>query len=204
MSQLAMEGIHNQQWPPDSGKTLFCEYLANTEADRRIQAEEKRLGISTSATTATGTGSSAGRRPSRGIGSLFSKATKDAIASTVNVEPHPLPRSASGDTLETETTSGANANAAVGSDRHLPPQSLRAPTPPPPPMIDMDALFKKTTQATPAIYYLPLTEEQVAEKRRLRQEQEANKKPSSSSSLSASLSETNHRAEETHQETTQQ
>ncbi|OMO56002.1 hypothetical protein CCACVL1_26833 [Corchorus capsularis] len=133
--------VYNLQWPPNGGRLLVADFVDPQEVKMRLEAPPK---------TPTTPG------------------TSGPTAPQVQPQPQPSPRQQI-------------------SRQQLPPPSLppppplsnppsvreRLPPPPPPPekldppIVTLDDLFRKT-KATPRIYYLPLSEEQVAAKRAAR------------------------------------
>ncbi|OMP02499.1 hypothetical protein COLO4_11045 [Corchorus olitorius] len=133
--------VYNLQWPTNGGRLLVADFVDPQEVKMRLEAPPK---------TPTTPG------------------TSGPTAPQVQPQPQPSPRQ-------------------LVSRQQLPPPSLppppplsnpppvreRLPPPPPPPekldppIVTLDDLFRKT-KATPRIYYLPLSEEQVAVKRAAR------------------------------------
>lgn len=129
------DAVYNLQWPPNGGRLLIAEFVDPQEVKIRVEAPQTP--------------------------------TPAAIAPPVtnvppSVQPEPSPRQP--------------------RQQHAPPPSLppppptnnlaqareQLPLPPPPaipdkvdtPIVTLDDLFRKT-KATPRIYYLPLSDEQV-------------------------------------------
>lgn len=128
--------VYNLRWPPNGGKLLVAEFVDAEEVKARLEAPPQPP----AAPATAGPGASA----------------------TV---PLPSPRQTS---VRQQTTQQPSlppppplSNLSPVRERVLPP-----PPPPPladkvePPIVTLDDLFRKT-KATPRIYYLPLSEEQV-------------------------------------------
>ncbi|CAL0327942.1 unnamed protein product [Lupinus luteus] len=130
--------VYNLQWPPNGGRLLVAEYVEPEEVKMKLEPPPSLA-------------------PSIGSG--------PAVPPAPSSQPEPSPR----------------------QHRELPPSTLPPPPPPPPlsklppvaierlpsppplpekaelPIVTLDDLFRKT-KATPRIYYLPLSEVQVAAK----------------------------------------
>ncbi|XP_019417400.1 PREDICTED: apoptotic chromatin condensation inducer in the nucleus-like [Lupinus angustifolius] len=128
--------VYNLQWPPNGGRLLVAEYVEPEEVKMKLEPPTSQA-------------------PSLSSGPAVPLAPPSS-------QPEPPPR--------------------LHRDLPPPPATLppppplfppvareRLPSPPPflekadPPIVTLDDLFRKTT-ATPRIYYLPLSEEQVAAK----------------------------------------
>ncbi|KAK7281037.1 hypothetical protein RIF29_08681 [Crotalaria pallida] len=130
--------VYNLQWPPNGGRLLVADY---------VDPEEVKLKLEPPPTPA----------PSVGGG--------PAVPSAPPSQPEPSPRQ------HREQPPAPATLPPPPPLAKLPPPVARErlPSPPPriekvdPPIVTLDDLFRKTT-ATPRIYYLPLSEEQVAAK----------------------------------------
>ncbi|XP_058096671.1 uncharacterized protein LOC131242198 [Magnolia sinica] len=128
--------LYNLQWPPNGGHLLTADFVDPQEAKTRMEAPpQPSVAPSHTPTAAPSTPSLQPQQP-------FLR--KNSLNQSL---PPPPPLPVSG----------------------LPPARERLPLPssppknPDPPTLTLDDLFKKT-RATPRIYYLPLSEEQVAAK----------------------------------------
>ncbi|KAI3661466.1 hypothetical protein MP638_003939 [Amoeboaphelidium occidentale] len=151
-AQNAMKSLHGKQWPQSTGKYLAVEGISYEASREMIKTEEKKSGRPVS--NAAGRAGNAGPMMG-GFKSIFSRATKEAVRSTLTSNPvvngsmASSTENISADNITTsesgQTKVAANASNADGSSAKL------------------DVLFRKTL-ATPHIYYLPLTEKQVQQK----------------------------------------
>ncbi|KAK6258929.1 hypothetical protein SCA6_013403 [Theobroma cacao] len=135
--------IYNLQWPPNGGRLLVADFVDPQEVKMRLEAPPQ---------TPTTPGTS---------GSIAPQAQSTS-------QPQPSPRQ--------QVPRQQLPPPALPPPPPLsnpPPVRERLPLPPPPPekldppIVTLDDLFRKT-KATPRIYYLPLSEEQVAAKRAAR------------------------------------
>lgn len=129
--------VYNLQWPPNGGRLLVAEYVDPQEVKMKLEP---------------------------------SPVQAPSFSATPTVPPAPP-------TSKPETSCQHREQPPVPATlppppplSQLPPASReRLPSPPPlpekadPPIVTLDDLFRKT-RATPRIYYLPLSEEQVAAK----------------------------------------
>ncbi|KAK7305975.1 hypothetical protein VNO77_43889 [Canavalia gladiata] len=130
--------VYNLQWPPNGGRLLVAEYVDPDEVKMKLEAPPTpAASVSNVPIVPPGPPSSQPEpspRPHR--------------------EQHPVP---------------ATLPPPPPLSKPPPVARDRLPSPPPlpekvdPPIVTLDDLFRKTT-ATPRIYYLPLSEEQVAAK----------------------------------------
>uniref|UniRef100_A0A2P2MTG2 SAP domain-containing protein n=1 Tax=Rhizophora mucronata TaxID=61149 RepID=A0A2P2MTG2_RHIMU len=141
--------VYNLQWPPNGGRLLVAEFVDQQEVKMRLEAPPQ-----SPATPVT-----------------------RAAAATPALQPQPSPtKHVSRQHLPPETPLPPPPPL---SSPPLAKERLPHPPPPPlpekqdPPIVTLDDLFRKT-KAAPRIYYLPLSEEQVAAKRA-----EQGKKPGS-------------------------
>jgi len=128
--------VYNLQWPPNGGRLLVAEYVDAEEVKMKLEPPTQAAPISTAAVSPVPPTS----------------------------QPEPSPR------LHREQHSVPTTLPPPPPLSKPPPVARdRLPSPPPlpekvdPPIVTLDDLFRKTI-ATPRIYYLPLSEEQVAAK----------------------------------------
>ncbi|XP_019057410.1 PREDICTED: apoptotic chromatin condensation inducer in the nucleus isoform X2 [Tarenaya hassleriana] len=127
--------IYSLQWPPNGGRLLVAEFVGPEEVKAKVEAPQTAATLSQPAPPQSLPPSQPSPRPQG------SKAPTAALAQP----PLPSPTPAR--------------------------ERLQPPPPPPapvaeqqePPIVTLDDLFRKT-KATPRIYYLPLSEDQVAAK----------------------------------------
>jgi hypothetical protein len=147
-----MKSLHSKQWPQSTGKYLAVEGISYEASREMIKTEEKKSGRPVS----NAAGRAGKARPMMGgFKSIFSRATKEAVRSTLTSNPlvngsmASSTENISADNITTsesgETKVAVHASNTDGSSAKL------------------DVLFRKTL-ATPHIYYLPLTEKQVQQK----------------------------------------
>ncbi|OVA03319.1 SAP domain [Macleaya cordata] len=137
--------LYNLQWPPNGGKLLVAEFVEPQEVKMRAEATPPAAApVSTTPKTAP---------PSAPSSKPPQASPRQQVSRQQLPPPPPLPPA-----------------PPITSD-HPPPTRERLTLPPPPPLpknvdppiVTLDDLFRKT-RATPRIYYLPLSEEQVAAK----------------------------------------
>ena len=130
--------VYNLQWPPNGGRLLLAEFVNPQEVKNRVEAPQAPAAPANAAPIVPPTPPAS--QPQQ------SPRPRQQVAASPSLPPPP-PLSS-------------------------PPQAReRLPLPPPPPLpekhdppiVTLDDLFRKT-KATPRIYYLPLSEEQVATK----------------------------------------
>ncbi|XP_057428726.1 uncharacterized protein LOC130722115 [Lotus japonicus] len=132
--------VYNLQWPPNGGRLLIAEYVDPEDVKMKLEAPPPPppQAASVSVPTVAPAPSSSQPEPSP----------------RQQREQHPIP---------------VALPPPPPLSRAPPVARERLPSPPPlpekvdPPIVTLDDLFRKTT-ATPRIYYLPLSEEQVAAK----------------------------------------
>lgn len=130
--------MYNLKWPAYGGRQLVAEFVDPQEVKMRLEAPPQ--------------------------GPTTSGATVSAAPPTeASTHPKPSPR-------QQASRQQLPAPSALPPPPPLsnpPPAAERLPPPPPlekePPIVTLDDLFRKT-KATPRIYYLPLSEDQVAAK----------------------------------------
>nr|KJB18300.1 hypothetical protein B456_003G045500 [Gossypium raimondii] len=133
--------VYNLQWPPNGGRLLVADFVDPQEVKTRLDAPPR---------TPTTPGTSGSTAPQAQPASQPQPSSRQQVSrqqfpppSALLPPPPPLP--------------------------NPPPVRERLPLPPPPPekpdppIVTLDDLFWKT-KATPRIYYLPLSDEQVAAK----------------------------------------
>ncbi|XP_021833832.1 apoptotic chromatin condensation inducer in the nucleus [Prunus avium] len=131
--------VYNLQWPPNGGRLLVAEFVDPQEVQTRVQIPQ---------TPAT----------------PISSGPAVPVAPSTS-QPQPSPRQPRQQLPPPPSLPPPPPLTAPSSARE------RLPLPPPPPLpekldtpiVTLDDLFRKT-KSTPRIYYLPLSEEQVAEK----------------------------------------
>ncbi|TKY60324.1 Apoptotic chromatin condensation inducer [Spatholobus suberectus] len=130
--------VYNLQWPPNGGRLLVAEYVDPQEVKMKLEAPPTQVApVSNNSTVPSATPTSLPEPSPRQY------REQPPVAATLPPPP-PLSR---------------------------PPPAAREPLPSPPPLpkkidqpfVTLDDLFRKTG-ATPRIYYLPLSDEQVAAK----------------------------------------
>ncbi|KAL3527805.1 hypothetical protein ACH5RR_012461 [Cinchona calisaya] len=148
--------VYNLQWPPNGGRLLVAEFVDPQEVKVRVEAPQ-------SPATPVSTGASI-TPVSQNVLSQPSP-RQQVQKQQFQQPPLPPPPALSNPPL-------AREHVPPPTREHLPPvrERLTLPPPPPlpekaadPPIVTLDDLFRKT-KATPRIYYLPLSEEQVAAK----------------------------------------
>ncbi|KAJ6847420.1 apoptotic chromatin condensation inducer in the nucleus [Iris pallida] len=130
--------LYNLQWPTNGGRLLTAEFVDPQEVKSRLEAP-KSAPVTPSPTTPTA--------PSFQPQTQAVLPPRDLLRQQQLPPPPPLP------------PPPALSNPPPARERLPPPPP--PPKKPEPPIVTLDDLFKKTT-ATPRIYYLPLSEEQVA------------------------------------------
>ncbi|KAK7387505.1 hypothetical protein VNO78_28360 [Psophocarpus tetragonolobus] len=130
--------VYNLQWPPNGGRLLVAEY---------VDPEEVKLKLEPPPTQAASVSTAPAVPPAP-------LSSQPEPSPRLHREQHPVP---------------ATLPPPPPLSKPPPVARERLPSPPPlpekvdPPIVTLDDLFRKTT-ATPRIYYLPLSEEQVAAK----------------------------------------
>ncbi|BAT86504.1 uncharacterized protein HKW66_Vig0060240 [Vigna angularis] len=129
--------VYNLQWPPNGGRLLVAEYVDPEEVKMKLESPVQTAPISTAPVV-------------------------PPVVPTSQPEPSPrLHREQHSVPTMLPPPPPLSKNPPVARDR--------LPSPPPlpekvdPPIVTLDDLFRKTI-STPRIYYLPLSEEQVAAK----------------------------------------
>ena len=134
--------VYNLQWPPNGGRLLVAEFVDPHEVKTRLETPQAPVASSNAAPVVSPT----------------------PLATQPQQSPHQL--------RQQQQPPAALPSLPPPPPLSNPPQAReRLPLPPPPPLpekfdppiVTLDDLFRKT-KATPRIYYLPLSEEQVATK----------------------------------------
>ena len=133
------DAVYNLQWPPNNGNKLVAEF---------VDPQEVKLKVEPPPPPAAPVSPAAARVPPVQQAQANQNAPRQAATPKEQLPPPP-----------------PLAKPPVAAD---PPASARErlpPTPkkPEPPVVTLDDLFRKT-QSSPRIYYLPLSEEEVAAK----------------------------------------
>ena len=131
--------MYNLQWPPNGGRLLVAEFVDPQEVKMKLEA------------------------PPPLVASLSSDSAVPPVTPTSS-QPVPSPH-------QRREQPPAPATLPPPPPLSKPPPAARERLPSPPPLpekvdqpiVTLDDLFRKT-RATPRIYYLPLSEEQVAAK----------------------------------------
>ncbi|XP_061337442.1 uncharacterized protein LOC133284446 [Gastrolobium bilobum] len=130
--------VYNLQWPPNGGRLLVAEYVDPEEVKMKLEA------------------------PPTQVASVNIVPTVPPAPPSSKPEPSPRQH-------REQHTVPVTLPPPPPLSKPPPVARERLPSPPPlpekvdPPIVTLDDLFRKTT-ATPRIYYLPLSEEQVAAK----------------------------------------
>lgn len=130
--------VYNLQWPPNGGRLLVAEY---------VDPEEVKMKLEPPPTQAASDSTDRAVPPAPPF-------SQPEPSPHLHREQHPVP---------------VILPPPPPLSKPPPVARERLPSPPPlpekvdPPIVTLDDLFRKTT-ATPRIYYLPLSEEQVAAK----------------------------------------
>ncbi|GMI67893.1 hypothetical protein HRI_000458600 [Hibiscus trionum] len=139
--------VYNLQWPPNGGRLLVADFVDPLEVKTRVDAPPH---------TPTTPGTSGSTAPQAQPVPLPQPSPRQQISRQLLPPPSTLPP--------------PSALPPPPPLSNPPPVRERLPLPPPPPekldppIVTLDDLFWKT-KATPRIYYLPLSDEQVAAKR---------------------------------------
>lgn len=130
--------VYNLQWPPNGGRLLLAEFVEPEEVKMKVEAPPVQAA---------------------------------AVSSTPVVPPTPPTSQPEPSPRRHQEQRPVPATLPPPPPLSKPPPAVRErlPSPPPltekvdPPIVTLDDLFRKT-RATPRIYYLPLSEVQVAAK----------------------------------------
>ncbi|KAJ7956874.1 Apoptotic chromatin condensation inducer in the nucleus [Quillaja saponaria] len=130
--------VYNLQWPPNGGRLLVAEFVDSEEVKMKLEPPPTQA--------------------------VPVKSGPTVPPAPIMVQPEPSPRQ-----QRQQLPPPPNLPPPPPLFNHPPAARERLPSPPPlpeqvdPPIMTLDDLFRKT-KATPRIYYLPLSEEQVAAK----------------------------------------
>jgi apoptotic chromatin condensation inducer in the nucleus len=135
------DAVYNLQWPPNNGNKLVAEFVDPQEVKLKVDPPPPPAApVSPAAAT---------RAPPVQHTQTNQSVPRQAAAPKEELPPPPPPPLAKPPMADL---------TPLGRER-LPP----TPKKPEPPVVTLDDLFKKT-QSSPRIYYLPLSEEEVAAK----------------------------------------
>lgn len=144
-------GVYNLQWPPNGGRLLIAEFVDPQEVKARVEAPPQSPSAPANSAASVPHTPQAMQLPQPSPRQQVQKQQLQPPA----LPPPPPPHL---------------SNPPTPRDHPTPVRErLTLPPPPPlpekvdPPIVTLDDLFKKT-KATPRIYYLPLSDEQVAAK----------------------------------------
>uniref|UniRef100_M1CMR5 SAP domain containing protein n=2 Tax=Solanum TaxID=4107 RepID=M1CMR5_SOLTU len=133
--------VYNLQWPPNGGRLLVADFVDPQQVQTKIE----------------------GREPASPP-----KVTSPAVPASSSVQTPPAQQQGRKQQAELEHSLTRQPPPAPPS---APPTKEMLPSPVAdkndPPIVTLDDLFRKT-KATPRIYYLPLTDEEVAKKLAIR------------------------------------
>ncbi|XP_020592777.1 xin actin-binding repeat-containing protein 2 [Phalaenopsis equestris] len=140
--------VYNLQWPPNGGRLLAAEFVDPQEVKSRLEVPPLSP-VPISPTPAT---------PKAPPPHQKSQAPQPTHQQSLRQQPLPPPPPLIHPPLPPPPS--LSNPPPVAREQRLPPPPPKKPEPP---VVTLDDLFKKT-RATPRIYYLPLTEEQVSAK----------------------------------------
>ncbi|KAL2498774.1 Uncharacterized protein Adt_24324 [Abeliophyllum distichum] len=150
--------VYNLQWPPNGGRMLVAEFVDPQEVKTRVEVPPPSPATPSSSAAPT-------FAPQNTLQSQPS--AQHQVQRQQLLPPPPLPPPPP---LANPPTAREHPLIAAAREQQLPvKERLNLPPPPPlsekvdPPIVTLDDLFQKT-KATPRIYYLPLSDEQVAAK----------------------------------------
>ncbi|KAF9681924.1 hypothetical protein SADUNF_Sadunf05G0053800 [Salix dunnii] len=135
--------VYNLQWPPNGGRLLVAEFVDPQEVKIRVDAPPQSPAALVSPSAAASAPAPPMLQPQP---SPRQQVSRQQLPPPASLPPPPL------------LSNPPHARERVD---HPPPPSL--PEKHDPPIVTLDDLFRKT-KTTPRIYYLPLSEEQVAAK----------------------------------------
>jgi apoptotic chromatin condensation inducer in the nucleus len=150
----AQSNLHGLQWPERTGRQLTAEFISAEQAETLIKLDNGSGRRPSQSAIAVGA-STAAAAPT-GIRSLFARATKAAVDSTAKAREQ---------ALEQHQQQLAANEAAQAESPDAVSEAAQEEMYKPPPAVNIDLLYRRTV-TKPEIYYLPLTDEQVAEKKR--------------------------------------
>lgn len=133
------DAVYNLQWPPNNGNKLIAEFVDPQEVKLKIDPPPPPAAPVSPAAAA--------RVPPVQQAQANQNVPRQAGTAKEQLPPPP------------PLAKPPTADPAASARERLPP----TPKKPEPPVVTLDDLFKKT-QSSPRIYYLPLSEEEVAAK----------------------------------------
>ena len=137
--------LYNLQWPPNGGRQLVAEYVDPQEVKSRVDAPPQ----------SPATPISAG--PSVPAASTPVQASPSARQHGLRQQNLPPPPVLQPPPVSKPPPAAARERIQLPPPPPVPPEKVEAP------IVTLDDLFRKT-KTTPRVYYLPLSEEQVAAK----------------------------------------
>lgn len=141
--------VYNLKWPPNGGRLLAAEFVDPQDVKSRLEVPQSPVPISPIAATP------------KGPPLTHQKIQTPQPTHQQNLlRQQPLPPPPPLAHLPPPPPPLLSNPPPLAKEQRLPPPPPKKPEPP---VVTLDDLFKKT-KATPRIYYLPLTEEQVAAK----------------------------------------
>ncbi|CAN6284541.1 unnamed protein product [Urochloa humidicola] len=132
------DAVYNLQWPPNNGSKLIAEF---------VDPQEVKLKLEPPPPPAAPVSPAAARVPPVQQAQANQNVPRQAATPKEQLPPPP------------PLAKPPTADPVASAKERLPP----TPKKPEPPVVTLDDLFKKT-QSSPRIYYLPLSEEEVAAK----------------------------------------
>lgn len=149
--------VYNLQWPPNGGRLLVAEFVDPQEVKTRVEAPSAPPATPTNAAPTFSTPQLPPALPPQP--SPRQQVLRQQLPSP-SLPPPPPP----------SNPPAVRERIHLARDQPLPARDrLNLPPPPPlpekvdPPIVTLDDLFRKT-KAIPRIYYLPLSDDQVAAK----------------------------------------
>jgi len=133
------DAVYNLQWPPNNGNKLIAEF---------VDPQEVKLKVEPPPPPAAPVSPAAARVPPVQQAQANQNAPRQAATPKEQLPPPPP-----------LAKPPVAADPVASARERLPP----TPKKPEPPVVTLDDLFRKT-QSSPRIYYLPLSEEEVAAK----------------------------------------
>ncbi|CAI9763457.1 unnamed protein product [Fraxinus pennsylvanica] len=153
--------VYNLQWPSNGGRLLVAEFVDPQEVKTRVEAPPL--------SPATPLGSAPNFSPAQPTVQLLQPSPRQQVQRQHLPPPPLLPPPPPLANLLPARERPQLEREPLQKEQPLPARErLNLPPPPPlaekvdPPIVTLDDLFRKT-KATPRIYYLPLSDEQVAE-----------------------------------------
>ncbi|KAL4203269.1 hypothetical protein AMTRI_Chr01g103150 [Amborella trichopoda] len=164
--------LYNLQWPPNGGRLLTAEFVEPEDVSVRAKGELQSQPSTPSNNHPIPQTTPVGVVPNTKTAPIKGPQVTEELPPPPPLPPHlgqkltssslppPPPRPPVSHPLERLPPPPPLSQRPHAQERLVPPPPPRKPEPPPP---TLDDLFKKT-KATPRIYYLPLSDEQVAAK----------------------------------------